>query len=471
MEISTILTYLALLITAYGITQENIRLQLNLTSVSYKIIFFLTAFILYFTAFDITKDILENNVRDYFCNWSSYLWESKYAIILSVNIYCLYKILIPSKLTKRNQKQFLNLIHELRGYKKLSILHKIIKENIDNIFKIKYKKTTLDKILNYIAKDRMFLQARKNNINDIFQYAISDKLIINSVAKNNEPLGLDILKKIIEYKEFDDNFKNEFIIKILKNRNSYIYKEYIIRQSGAIYKFFNDNQDFEKGLDIGRNIAFAILELIEDNQHLLELVYQEYNTNPLISHIDNLFYTLENTDPNVSHYSNIPFFIQTTILNKIDLSKESESVGFHFLNKLFDVVKELNVKISNDNQHKEQLNKIFNSLYVSFIEKAKNSHGDKKIYIGCHYVDYMFNDLYFENIKRHTDQFEEHIQKAGDDIKKSLCKMYLLVLDESRSREFCEDHRHYTHSRGNDTIKKEWGRIKKLLEATSECSS
>jgi hypothetical protein len=79
----------------------------------------------------------------------------------------------------------------------------------------------------------------------------------------------------------------------------------------------------------------------------------------------------------------------------------------------------------------------------------------------------MFNDLYFENIKRHTDRFEEHIQKAGDDVKESLCKMYLLVLDESRSRKCCEDYTHYTHSRGNTTIKKEWIRIKKLLKTMS----
>ena len=59
MELSTILTYLALLITAYGATQEYIRLKIKLVSKIYTILFGITLLILYLSTLDFVQDILK----------------------------------------------------------------------------------------------------------------------------------------------------------------------------------------------------------------------------------------------------------------------------------------------------------------------------------------------------------------------------------------------------------------------------
>jgi len=495
-ELSTILTYLALLITAFGATQEYVRLKLKLAPVKYIVIFIVTLSILYITTLEFIRIKLLFYGLIYFHEGISYiLWESKYLIILTLNLISLGMIIKASKLTSRNQKQFLDLIHELRAYKNYAILHKLIKENIEIIFNLKYNETFAEKTSfygfgskfnevykelglldnsekennsNFLIKlwnnSKLFIYRKlaifsfkKDTINEVFQYAVSDKLIIKSIVEQNEPLGIEILKQILKHEAFDSKFQNRFLINIFKNTDSYIYKEFITGNSNSIFDFLNDNQQYSEGFDIGLNISFAILELIEDNTEILNKSYSEYQLDPLFKQINELFYALENTDPNKSHYSNLPHYIQKVILKNIDLSKESETVGFHFLNKLFSVMKELNVKC------KGTYITSLNSLYSGFVSNFNNATENNIISIGCHYIDYMFNDHYIEDISLHVDQFKESIKDNMPGYTNQLCKMYLLVLDTRRSRGDCEDWIAYTHSGVNSKISEQWDLVTKFL--------
>lgn len=490
MDLSTILTYIGLLISAYGATQEYIRLKLKLAPLKYTILFTVSLFLLYIATLEFVEyELITYGTIHFNSGISLYLWEMKHLILLTINLFSLYIIIKASKLTSRNQKQFLDLIHELRANKNYAMLHKLIKENLEIIFKIKYNKTFEDKAKDYNIKqfqnliktdtkeritkleelkDKIFYKVhnylgnfslKKNIINEIFKYTVSDKVIIKSVTELNELLGIEILKNILKYKAFDSEFKNRFLINSFKNRESYVYKEYIIGHTGTIYDFFNDNQQYEQGLDIGLNICFAILELIEDNQEILVENYQDFELKPIFKHIRELFEALENTDPFKSHYSNLPHVIQKVILKNIDLSKEEETVGFYFLNSLFSVMKELNIKCNGCYIES------FNSLYFGFIYNARNAYNDNLIRIGCHYIDYMFNDMYIENIENHVQQFKKHIEQTYSSEKEVLFQMYLMVLDKRRERGDCEDYIAYTHANIDSKITKYWDEIENLLNS------
>ena len=107
MELSTILTYLALLITAYGATQEYVRLKLKLVPLKYALLFGFSLLFLYVSSLQfIQHELIIYGFIHYGNGISWYLWESKYLIILTINLFSLYVILKASKLTPRNQKQF-----------------------------------------------------------------------------------------------------------------------------------------------------------------------------------------------------------------------------------------------------------------------------------------------------------------------------------------------------------------------------
>lgn len=491
MELSTILTYLALLITAYGATQEYIRLKIKLVPKIYTILFGITLIILYLTTLDSIQEILKQIGKVNYPSGLSYiLWDSKYLIILSINLVSLYMILIASKLTTKNQKQFLDLIHELRGYKNIPTLHKLIKENLETIFKIKYTSTFQEKASSYKfkkiqdlikfdkkekqplffkAKDKIFyiiysflakFSYKKETINEIFQYAVSDKLIIKSIAQHNEPLGIEVLKNILKYKAFDSGFKNRFLISTFKNRDSYIYKEFITGHSGSIHDFFNENQYYEQGLDIGLNIYFAILELIEDNQEILVETYEDFELKPIFKHIKELFEALKNTDPSKSHYSNLPNITQKVILKNIDLSIEEETVGLYFLNELFSTMKELNAKCNGC--YIESFNSLY-SFFAYYTSKTNGVTSNTLVKIGCHYIDYLFNDRYIDHIEDHVAQFKKHIEQSYKSDKQELY-IYSLVLDKRRDRGECEDHIAYTHASVNKKITQYWDEIEELIK-------
>jgi hypothetical protein len=281
---------------------------------------------------------------------------------------------------------------------------------------------------------------------------------MQSIAENNEPLGIEILKQILKYDAFDSKFINRFLIIVFKNRDSYIYKEYILKHAGKIHDFFEANQHYEKGLDLGLNISFAILELLEDNTEFLSEFYEENQLHPLFKHISELFEALGNTDPEQSHYSNLPYHIEKVLLKHINLSEEKESVGFHFLNSLFSSFQKLNEK--SNGMHI----KTFNSLYYSFADKAEDANGDYLVQIGCHYVDYMFNDHNFDHIDNHVQHFKDSIQKSWKSDLSTLCNIFLLVLDQRRGRGDCEDWTAYTHVGINTKISENWDDVTEFLQ-------
>lgn len=487
MDLSTILTYFGLLITAFGATQEYIRLKLRLAPKVHVFLFAFSLTLLYISTLDFIRQYLTVYGVIHFPNGIfHYLWEAKYWLVLSVNLLSLFIIMQASKLTASNEEEFLDLVHDLRGSKNYATLHKLIKENVETIFALKYTKTFAEKsswsgfgknfdlIYNRLGiekqssrfmKMKSFLYKQigrfsyqKNVINEIFQYTISNKLIIQSIAESNEPLGIEILKQILKYEAFDSKFIDKFLITVFKNRDSYIYKEYILGHSGKIHDLFEANQQFEKGLDLGLNIAIAILELLENKTEILNEEYRNNESNPQIKHISELFWALENTDPHKAHYSNLPYHIEKILLEHINLSKEQESVGFHFLNSLFSTFQQLNER--SNGLHIE----VFNSLYYSFADKAKNAHEDYLIQIGCHYIDYMFNDHNFEQIDDHVKHFKNAIQKSWRSDLSTLSTIFLLVLDKRRGRGDCEDWIAYTHSRGNRKISVYWDCIERFLK-------
>lgn len=493
MDLSTILTYFGLLITAFGATQEYIRLKLKLAPKLHVFLFAFSLGLLYISTLEFVRQYLTVYGVLHFPNGiSHYLWEAKYLFILSINLMSLYFILQASKLTPANEQEFLDLIHDLRGSKNYSILHKLIYENLDVIFSLKYEPTFAErtsrrrgakhlnaimaqlgiennpkpkffelmweKITSYIYIQIAKFSYRKEVINEIFQYCISDKLIMQSIAESNEPLGIEILKQILKHDAFDSKFINRFLIIIFKNRDSYIYKEYILKQSGKIHEFFEANQRYEKGLDLGLNIAFAILEQLEDNTEFLSERYEDNHLNSLFKHISELFEALGKIDPEQSHYSNLPYYIEKVLLKNIDLSEEKESVGFHFLNSLFSTFQELNEK--SNGLHIE----VLNSLYSSFADKAEDANADYLIRIGCHYIDYMFNDFNIEHIDSHVQQFKDSIEKTWKSDLSKLCEIFLLVLNKRRGRGDCEDWTAYTHVGVNTKISENWDSVTEFLQ-------
>lgn len=500
MELSTVLTYIALLITAYGATQEYVRLKLKLTEKKYVYVFVVTFVLLYLSTLEFIQfRLIIWGVRYYPESFLHYLWESKYLICLTINLWSLYKIIQSTKLNKDNQQQFLNLVHELRGYKNYSMLNKLIDENLDIIFQLKFFDTYREKaykvghnkfmsllmqnpskeeklgIINSVKKwtsdTKENLRAHtyhilgqysydKNVINEIFQYCISDKLIIQTCAEQNEPLGIKILEKSLKYssRSHEIDFQDRFLITVFKNRESYIYKEYIKGKEGHIYEFVTNNQSCEGKLDIGRNIAFAILELLEDNQETLALNYEDNELRPLVKQINELFEAFQNTDPKQSEYSNLPFIMQKVILKNIDLSVSEESVGFHFLNELYGSMKTLS--LVGQGKHIE----IFNSLYYSLMYQSNNVKEEYLIQLGCHYVSYVFPWNMDHDYDSNMDHFKDFISRSDKSEYEKLLDMFLILFDKRRDRGDCEDYTAYTGGVIGSKLSCRWNEILEFLE-------
>jgi len=68
-------------------------------------------------------------------------------------------------------------------------------------------------------------------------------------------------------------------------------------------------------------------------------------------------------------------------------------------------------------------------------------------------------------ILNHIKHFKDHIADSSGSEKAKLFKMYLLVLNKRRGRGECEDHTHYTHSRGNTKISNYWDDVTKILQS------
>ena len=138
MGISEILTYSGLLLTACAATQEYIRLKLRLANQMWFAIFILTLFLLFLAQLPPLKKWLTSEIyiQELF---GQALWSAKYFIVLSLNIVSLFFIIKSSKLTEKNQNDFLTLLHELRQNKNFVILDKLIAENLSTIFKLRYE--------------------------------------------------------------------------------------------------------------------------------------------------------------------------------------------------------------------------------------------------------------------------------------------------------------------------------------------
>ena len=81
MDLSTILTYIGLLISAYGATQEYIRLKLKLAPLKYTILFAVSLFLLYIATVEFVEyKLITYGTIHFNSGISLYLWEMKHLI-------------------------------------------------------------------------------------------------------------------------------------------------------------------------------------------------------------------------------------------------------------------------------------------------------------------------------------------------------------------------------------------------------
>ena len=99
MSLENFLNYIGFLIAAYGITQEYIRIKLRLGNKIYVLVFFLSLFLMFLSTFDWLK--IELTQRAYIqILFYDFVWQSKYQIIVFVNLLSLYCIFNSTRLKK-----------------------------------------------------------------------------------------------------------------------------------------------------------------------------------------------------------------------------------------------------------------------------------------------------------------------------------------------------------------------------------
>ena len=263
MSLENFLNYIGFLIAAYGITQEYIRIKLRLGNKIYVLVFFLSLFLMFLSTFDWLK--IELTQRAYIqILFYDFVWQSKYQIIVFVNLLSLYCIFNSTRLKKNNSENFYNLLYELKQDGKELILNKLIKENFTNIFKYKeyecviyrirlflyyrldpsdsHNKRINKKISQLAEEQKKYIENggdisklntvgtlpntqltrfenirkslanyvkpyRENYFEKIYQLSFLDKNQIKHYKESDEVVGLEILRNIAKYEYFSESFE------------------------------------------------------------------------------------------------------------------------------------------------------------------------------------------------------------------------------------------------------------------------
>ena len=519
MELKVFLTYFGLLITAYNVNPEYKKIKIKLALIEYKIIFFITLILLFISSNEyIQYQLIQNfQIKLYFNYWTYWIWVSKYYIIVSLNFFSLYKILTATQLNKTNSKVFFELIKNFEIEGKYDLKVKIIKENLENIFEYKEYHNTLYKIKNYIynciesynayntridkgVKEKSKLQKEyldnggdfnklseigklpstkytkienfrkilseymrpkpfQNYFSEIYNF-ILDKKFIKQVIKNDEQLGLEILRYISKYKYFDSAYPytTYFLKKTLSNSNSLIFKSF--EENKNTINFLKDNQQSENGFDLGLIICDTIEKLIIKNQQELKKKYLKDSNNKVYTHINKLYQILKGLETDEMHLAGTPDYIQKELISLIDFSKnyDEQNLAFELLLCQLEYMKDLALKSVNNNFLESNINQLLEDTF-----KIPNINDYLILRIALTYTDYIFDEFTnIVSIEQRIENFKKFINKNNNQF---IILIYLNVFDKNR-RDSNKDYSSYI--RPNKKLEKYWNEINNFLNKEYE---
>jgi len=270
---------------------------------------------------------------------------------------------------------FFDLIRNLEVQKKYDIKNRLIKENLDNIFKykdykgiwfkIKYKiyifinphiswKKRIDKSIRQASKAQHdYLSAggklsqlntignlpdtkytitenfRKyisgyikpkpfqNYFSEIYEFLLNKKFM-KQIIKNDEQFALEILTYIAKYNYFieSNEYIQYFLKKELSNQNSLVFK--LLCEDDNDIIFLKENQQYENGFDLGLIICETIGQFIIENQKDLQKIYSEDSENSIYKHISDLYKILKKLDTDKMYLAGTPYYIQKELIQLIE---------------------------------------------------------------------------------------------------------------------------------------------------------
>lgn len=514
MSLENFLNYIGFFIAAYGMTQEYNRIKLKLSANVWKVLFFLTLFLIFLSTFDWIKDFLIKKCYIRYA-FNDFFWQSKYQIIFIINLVSLYFIFKSTKLRKNNSKNFYNLLCELKNNSQELMFNKLIKENLTNIFKYKKHKSIFYKIRLYLypkidhsysynkrimeSVKALAEQEREEYINNggtisklnttdissytqytkaenirkyianiirpsdedyfekIYQLSFLDKNQIKHYKESDEVIGLEILRNIVKYEYFSESFEyiEKYLILNLSDRKSLLFKNLCHDKNNTHTKFIYENQKYEDGFDLGYIVCVVIAKLLEKYKNLLQKNIIDNGDNANIKHINQLYEILSRLDGDRTHLSGEPLYIQRTLVKYIDFTKniEQQNIAFDIIRNQIHSVKNLA-----SNSIEANSLKLFENL-IENIFNIDNVSEDILVEIASIYVNYIFRpNTDNKEIERKNEEFKSFIKLSK--VQKKLLNIYVKVFDENR-RENNNDYISYTKK--NEEFVAYWQRINEFL--------
>jgi len=145
LKLADLMTFFALLLTAYGATQEYTRVKMKLIPKLFFIIFWISSLILFLSSFNEVKvyfmqfDLLHSIKTQY-----PTLWLDKYFFLIAIIITTIFiSLKYFTRLRYGNQKLFLELIENLSKQENYELLNHLINDNIETMdFKVTKEEVT-----------------------------------------------------------------------------------------------------------------------------------------------------------------------------------------------------------------------------------------------------------------------------------------------------------------------------------------
>jgi len=445
MEFSDILAVLGLLLAVYGLADDYIRIKLKLIPLPLWILFWFTIGILFIFSFNEIKTYFVSDYKFillFFKYEATTFWDFKYPILISLNMISIFiGIKYFTSLRRGNENKFLSILHTLAKEEEYALLNKLSNNNIVKILELKNKITFKEKYLDNREIVQLKILKTSNKINIFFSewmkkplykvlsYFSYHKNTINEIynfielepnIKNNELIGFEKLKILIEQKSFDiEEYSKKFLIPVFKNHNSYITRQLLQNSLNEIKTYILKNSD---KIQLNFIIGMAIKEILEESELIIELEKEYDGKNSKILHIEKLLFVWTKNNSSMSSTVNL---IEQELLKYSELDKNSETNAFYLLKKLFDVVCQYIEKNMNDSQIEiTYLHDLYLGIDITNISERK------QIQLACFYIEFlMANNQYFY-IK--LPEFKKYVEDN------SSYKFFLTVINK-RDRELCEE--------------------------------
>ena len=445
MELPDILTFLGLLIAAYGATQDYVRLKFKLASKWALYVLGIIFILLFLSTWEALDDALKQTCP-IGCYLHGFWWDSRHFILVPLNLLALFWVYRSLKLRPDNITEFTSLVKELKAEDNLVMLSKLVGENVPILLELG-------------LGQRKPAIAEKTRA--LFELTIDDKRFAEAVQKTNEHLGIDILHKLAEKECFNTEFANSFLIAAFKDQNSYIHTNLVEGRSVEITELLFKHQNYEQ-FDLGLNLCWAVLQLIEENTDLLVKSFEEHQEDRQFKTIYGLMSQLSVIEPQQAHLSNLPYYIQKELLEFIRLNAEDdETVAFELLVRFYSHVADFQTKAKGAELRFNYLNYLYSALPDNVEISKANA-----IRLGCAYINLIFNEFNREFIDKSLSQFKELFESylySAYKEKENLKYMFLLLLNKRRGRGDCEDWIHYTNS-GNKKKNDVWNEMTEFLK-------